>query len=568
MHLLQTSRRQVVLLLALGALTVLPSLPARDLWNPDEPRYAEVAREMRVRDEFLVPHLNDEVYAEKPPLHFWLSAALQATPAGVNGGRVVSGLAFLGTLLLVWSLGRRWWGDRAGLLAAGVLATFELFARLGRFGVIDVLLTFFTTLAAWGWLRHREGARGAIVAFWAGLALSVLAKGPVGIAVAVLAIAGAAAARVPAAPRGRAHFVWGPLLALGLIAAWLVPACIAGGPAYRDAILFKQTVGRMAESWSHQRPWWYYAQYLVLNHLPWALFLPFAAAWAWRRGGAARAMLLWFGFGLLFFSLLSGKRERYLLPLAPALALVLGAWLDAAAQEPPGRWLVRTARVFHGIFAGAGIAFVLFAVVGRFALKPYLEKDSEVAEAFLPLATLPRALLLLPFGAALFWCGRSGRRAARAGDLGRVAALGVGGMLLLLLGNDIALTPQVNRFKSPRPVAEELNEWQGDGPAAAFPSLYAGSYNLYSGRLHIEVLTEPPEVQAWLAAPERRLVLVAKREYDTRAVYEGRTLKEHLTVAHWVTALRRVGNREMVFLTNYDPGPLAEEGATERVAGR
>ena len=77
-------RRQVLLLCALGAATFLPSLPLRDLWNPDEPRYAEVAREMRVTGEWLVPHLNGEIYSEKPPLLFWLSALGQMAGLGFN----------------------------------------------------------------------------------------------------------------------------------------------------------------------------------------------------------------------------------------------------------------------------------------------------------------------------------------------------------------------------------------------------------------------------------------------------------------------------------------------------
>ncbi|MFI5401846.1 MAG: ArnT family glycosyltransferase, partial [Planctomycetota bacterium] len=186
----------------------------RDLWNPDEPRYAEVAREMRVTGEWLVPHLNGAIYAEKPPLFFWLSALGQAAGLGFNAGRVVAGLAALGTLLVTWALARRFLGDRAALLGAVVLGTTVFFPWLARFGVLDVVLTFFVTLAAYGWIRGGPW----VVLFYVGIGLAVLTKGPVAIVLAVFAVL---AWRISGGSGGRRpwHVLWGVPLTAAIVAA-------------------------------------------------------------------------------------------------------------------------------------------------------------------------------------------------------------------------------------------------------------------------------------------------------------------------------------------------------------
>ena len=140
--------RDVAIVLALGATVLVPSLFTRDPWNPDEPRYAEVAREMVVSGDYLVPHLNSEIYPDKPPLFFWLAAVFWHLGAGVNSGRLVAILANVGTVLLAYRIARRWLGERGGLLAAAITTTTVLFLHIGKFGVLDPLLTFFTTAAA------------------------------------------------------------------------------------------------------------------------------------------------------------------------------------------------------------------------------------------------------------------------------------------------------------------------------------------------------------------------------------------------------------------------------------
>jgi 4-amino-4-deoxy-L-arabinose transferase-like glycosyltransferase len=174
-------------LLALAALALvlfLPALGERALWNPDEGRYAEVAREMRVLGEWALPHLNGEVYAQKPPLLFWAMNLASLVTGGLNehAARLPSALAALAAMLLTYRIGRRFFGRRAGLLSAVALATSVKILWQGRFGQIDMLLTALVAAGVWFWVRgYTEERPRLYLLFFLFAGLATLAKGPVGL---------------------------------------------------------------------------------------------------------------------------------------------------------------------------------------------------------------------------------------------------------------------------------------------------------------------------------------------------------------------------------------------------
>jgi len=192
-------RRDLAVLALLGALLFLPGLGRRDLWNPDEARYAEVAREMRLLGHWSVPRLNGEVYAQKPPLFFWLILA----SSGLTGGEVTevsarlpSALAAIGALLLVFRIGERLFNRRAAWLAAVAFATCFKVLWQGRFGQIDMLLTGLVTLGVWFWVRGYTERRPGLYYFFFLSGLSALA------AAQVLGAEVAGAQKVIAEPSG------------------------------------------------------------------------------------------------------------------------------------------------------------------------------------------------------------------------------------------------------------------------------------------------------------------------------------------------------------------------------
>jgi 4-amino-4-deoxy-L-arabinose transferase and related glycosyltransferases of PMT family len=146
---LSSPRGNVVVLVVLALLIFFLNLNGWDLWNPDEPRYAQVAQETRATGEWTLPHLNSEIYAEKPPLFFWLIAFFSFFTGGVDeiSARLPSACAALGCIMLTFFIGKRLFDQKAGFFAALVLLTSTQFFWMGRRGNIDMTLSFWVILA-------------------------------------------------------------------------------------------------------------------------------------------------------------------------------------------------------------------------------------------------------------------------------------------------------------------------------------------------------------------------------------------------------------------------------------
>lgn len=325
----------------------------RDPWPADEPRFASVALDMWRTGEWLIPRAGGDLYQDKPPLHFWMMAVAYSLTGSLRLGFLLpSMLASLGTLLLVYDVVRRLHGREAGRLAAITLACCVQFVMTTRGAQIDATLVFFCTLALWALLRNLLLGDSWRYALLGGVAagLGIIDKAVGVLALLLLPIAAVLVPRF-GLPRVRAASVVVFLLGmLGTVAFWLVPMLVhvasAGTPdliAYRDEILFKQTVQRYAQAWHHLRPWWYY----FIEVIP-ALWLPLSAllywlipSWRddWRARRAATWLpLLWAVAVVVFFSLSTGKRGVYVLPALPAFAIaaaphLVGLFAKVAVQR-------------------------------------------------------------------------------------------------------------------------------------------------------------------------------------------------------------------------------------------
>ena len=181
----------VHILLAVSLLLFLPKL-SMPLLDPDEGLYAEIAREMVTRGDWVIPHVNGLPYLEKPPLYFWLTAStFRLFGPSEWATRLWSAISALGTVLLTWRIGRRLYGAQAGLLAGVVVATVVGNALYVRRASTDQLFVFCLTLAMYGFLRDAERpdrGRARFLFVYVGAALGVLAKGFIGLVFPVLII--------------------------------------------------------------------------------------------------------------------------------------------------------------------------------------------------------------------------------------------------------------------------------------------------------------------------------------------------------------------------------------------
>ncbi|HPQ39766.1 MAG TPA: glycosyltransferase family 39 protein, partial [bacterium] len=233
----------------------------RGLWAPDEPRYTEVAWEMDRAGSLLLPIRNGEIYTQKPPFFFWATIAAAKITGFETASRRVSAVAALITLWIVYTLMGRFRNRRTAFLASMILMSCGLYMWLSGHGNIDVLLTMWTTAAFAAWLMYLDTAHSR----WIGLAYvfcgaGVLTKGPVAFVIPWLSflvfIAYMRAVKKEHLPW--AHLIWGWLPVLAITAAWLIPACIAGGEDYTRQILFRQNIGRAVHSFAHRKPFTYY----------------------------------------------------------------------------------------------------------------------------------------------------------------------------------------------------------------------------------------------------------------------------------------------------------------------
>ena len=380
----RTTRRDVVIdllwLAGLGLLLMGAGLGLRDPWPADEPRFALVAQDMLRSGDWLFPRIGGDLYADKPPVFFWLLAASMAVTGSLRVGFLLpSLLAGLGTVALVYDLLRRARGREAAFAGAFLLLITFQFVWQARQAQIDATLCFFMTLSLYGLLRHLllGPSRGWFLLGWAAAGLGVITKG-VGFLPLLVLLPFAVLVRrgwPSRAPRLGILALAGLGAMLVAIGLWFVPMVVAtsaGGEllAYRNEILFQQTVTRYADAWHHHEPFWFY----FVEVLPF-LWLPLVALvpWLWPRWREAlrnrdtllAVLLAWVVIVLVFFSASSGKRGVYVLPAVPALAMAAGPWLPE---------LLRTAGTRRAAFL-LGIALTLLAAAGA----GYFAIDSEGA---------------------------------------------------------------------------------------------------------------------------------------------------------------------------------------------
>lgn len=499
---LVTDWRFAWLLLLLPAALFLPALPI------DETRYLSVAWEMRLSGDFLLLHLNGAPYSDKGPLLFWLINLAWAV-AGPSVWIVRLGILFVSllSLLLFERLVRRLGNDsadgnaalarRATLLFAGIVYV-ALFASAIMF---DVLLTACVLLALHGVLDldQRRWQRG-IALFAAGLGLGLLVKGPV-----VLLDAGVVALLAPwwssTARAEKARWYGSVLLGmLGGVAIALVWALAAyGAQGFWEAIVLRQTVGRVAKSFAHQRPVWWYLTVLPLMVLPWTLAL--RAPWrAWRDSLRAPSKSLRFAFAwfvptFVAFCLVSGKQPHYLLPLLPALALYFAHVLGSAGAGLRNRWFASLL-----VLAGVGLAAIPYLAAHQAGIEPIAnlvrqgtltESSLEVFAGIWPLW----GLLAVALG---LWLLR--RREGRAIELTLAsAAVAMIGILTLAQG--------VGPYVDVSVAAARIKDFQTRGQPIAHLAWHHGLFE-FAGRL-----TQPlekvnfPQLHAWCEAhPDGEIV--------------------------------------------------------------
>jgi 4-amino-4-deoxy-L-arabinose transferase-like glycosyltransferase len=453
----------LVALALMGLVLFFYRLGAPGLMDPDEGRYAEIAREIFLLHDWLIPHLNLSPYLEKPPLVYWLTAlSFKALGANELAARLPSAASALGGLFLAYWLGRSLWGPALAFLGATVLATCSGYVVLGRLLTLDMTFSFLLNLAiALGYLALSRERRELWPWAYAVLGLAVLAKGPVALLLAGLiwgiwVLIQRRSWRSLLQPRG-----W--LILAVLVLPWFAYVQWRYPDFFRYFIL-EHHFGRFLTPAIHPEPFYYYGPVLLGLLLPWSWLLP----WVLFSRGEGRDpdrtfLLVWAAVVLIFFSLSRGKLAPYILPALLPLALIMGEGLGSFSAA------VRTWAADPGL----RISLWAWALAGFSAMGLVLWPPSTLAQA-LSRANLALHYLLLV--AAVFTLTPLVTLVGR-----RLSPLFLGALLLsalLPVGLD-----RLSSQRSPRELGRMVQSlWQPDA-ALVGVYLYSQGLSFYSGQV-------------------------------------------------------------------------------------
>jgi 4-amino-4-deoxy-L-arabinose transferase-like glycosyltransferase len=471
------------LLVFLAFLLFFPFLNARDFWAPVEPRYAEIVRIMFAKGEWIVPTVNGDFYTDKPILYFWLALIASKIAGGVSEWpvRLPAALAGIGFVLATYCAGRDFYSPRVGLIAAAVLATSVRVMWEARWAHIDTLFGLFFLLTIYFGARSllRDVGKREILWAYVFMALAVLAKGLIGVVLPALLLAAFAIVRRDWRIILDARLQLGIPIFLLIVAPWFYLVNSATDGKWLADLIYIHHLQRYTDGIGHRQPIYYYFTTLPVDFLPWTVFaIPAMFAYFPYRRLMQRPIALFFSLCFLvvflFFSISDTKRDLYLLPLLPTLALLVGNYIDDLEQKqlPESalyRWLSQS---FFGAVAIIGLAVPIVAWVVR----------RETYWISLP------AAVVLAVGGILTVVFIRQRRSLKA--VTAVALLMAGATVCA----SISILPYLNQFKSPEPFSVQVKKLV---PPTAPLYVYADTmhdFNFYTEREVIPVLSSPGEV--------------------------------------------------------------------------
>jgi len=547
---------QIAILIGFCVALYFLNLGRWDLWNPDEPRYAQVAREMVQGGDWILMHYNGKIYEDKPPLFFWFIAFSSILWQGFNSFSARFPSAFFGTLtvLLTFFLGKTLYASRTGFLSGLILATSPGFAFLSTRANIDATLTFFTTaslLCFFQWYQlgpdRPKKVRQAevevkveekgkmrnlfIYGFYIGMALATLAKGPVGFILPLLVSLVYLVIQKDWGRIRKMRLFSGMALFLGIVLSWYLPALLKGGEDYLQATLFKHTIDRYSTGWSKGQPIYYYLYNFPRDFLPWTLFIPAAVAYGFSGEKMEKRreflfLFMWFALIFIFFSFSKGKRALYLLPLYPATSVMVGKLWDDFISIRMEHF--RNAWISFPLYGWMGVALVAGAAI------PWVL--SIKFPSYVPYG-LPIAFLLVGGSLVMFVL-------YRFKNYGALLFVLIGMMAGGYFYTTRVIFPEVNQFKSARFISHEITARIQPGETlAVYGRISTGPYNYYTGIVPVQELHGETNLSSFLNSSERVFCLIEFEEFSQFLKMEGRPKVQ-------LVSRRTIGGRDVVLVTN------------------
>jgi 4-amino-4-deoxy-L-arabinose transferase-like glycosyltransferase len=494
---------QILALMLLCFLMFFWNLNGIDLWGSDEPRYAEVAREMVAHNHWIVPHFNGEVYLNKPPLFFWFIGLFSLITGEVTEltARLPAALMGLGTVLVVFFLGRRLVNQRVGFFAALMLATSPQFHKYARMVRLDLPFTFFITLAIAAFFYGRTAVKHkkwCFLAFWFFMSLATLIKGPLGIFLPLCVVFFYLLFNKELRFFKQIQPLSGAIVIFCVVFAWLIPAHLLGGSEYTEGNTVKSGFMYLINPWNHSKPIYHYFPELLIGAAPWSLFLPSALILCLSERDAERRKRLlfpvfWFLTIFIIFTLGLSKRASYILPLYPAVALLVAVlwdnFLNLLSSRKP-RSMVIPVYVLIAIVILGAVAFPIW-FEHKYGSYGY---SIHIAFCMPSLATL------------FFILFRKERYKALLISI--IITASVPGIVI-----DQVVLPGRNKYESEKPACEKIASIVGTNGKWAVYNNFRKAYPFYV-KNYPKRINNKEDLLSFLSSSEQVYCLIAKREYQ------------------------------------------------------
>lgn len=405
-------------------------LGAPVLFEPDEGRNAEKAREILVLNDWVTPHNNFYPVLDKPMFFYWLIAlAYKTLGVSETAARLPSALSALLCLAAVYVFVRRWWGEWEARWSVLTLATSAGFFIYARIVIFDIALTACVTISLCAFYQalqspERRAGWPLCVLLYTALGAATLIKGLVGIIVP-----GMVMFFFLLLTRGwrclpKVRLLPGILLFLVIVTPWYALAEI-DNPGYLKYFFWDEHFGRFATGEFERRNVWYYYLYVVpLGLLPWTCLAPSAVRHYWHEPRDTKTLwlFLWAALPVLFFSLSKAKLPHYILPSLPPLAILLGAAVSRALNGAPAQ--LRFGFAAGWLLVGSVFVYTIAGLIHPPWLPRIIRGALDGLAPWFWLTGLVSATLALLAWRRTTWMAR---------HRGRIFAAQAGGLLLLVL---------------------------------------------------------------------------------------------------------------------------------------
>ena len=503
------SKLLFVALLLASAWTVFYELGGPNLYHlRNESRRAQIAREMIETGDWLIPRLEEETILTKPPLFYWSVAACSRT-SGVTErtARIPSAVAGFGTVIFTFLIGSLLFSVPTGFLAGfGLLAT-NFFMHQARYAELEGMLTFFITGSIYFFLKgygdpSRRGRWFAL--FFAMMGLGMMTKGPFAMTFPLIPIVGTLLLSREAGLLKSRAFLLGLIPYLCIVLPWPL-FIMKDNPDFIKLVLWETAV-RAATGFVHREPFHYYFLELARALFPWIFFMPFALWLGFsKRLGRWRKqtifVLLWFLGNLLFLSLLKSKRDYYMFPLTPAVALLV-----AVTWRPFWVWLKEKAAGREAL-----LLRVAFLAGGLLACLSFV-RGNPLAVNF-PSMHSPNIPCMMLFMGACMMAG-AGAKLLRPGCSPGTAVF-TAAVLLMLGAHFIYFTytvPIRNAEDSGKAFYRAAARIAGEAPLAFVWSNENYTFTFYAHR-PLTTIKQAEDIAPYMASPKKSYLVMRKSHY-------------------------------------------------------